>query len=150
MPYSTMEISQSRLLNIGHMTIYIYTLCIIQSLHCHLPLYRFTLIVLHAASDSCCLPFYRPFQNVWLRSYLWSLHFLHRGGSTAICIVTVSPRAAHQMNCLLVGSIRIRSHLAEVFKVLWFAGVAMERNMMTKEMGSPEEYIVSFKSKRNQ
>jgi len=54
------------------------------------------------------------------------------------------------MKRLLIGSNGIHSHLAQVYVEAWLAVVEKVRKMIMKEVGSPEEYIVSFKSKQNE
>jgi len=47
---------------------------------------------------------------------------------------------------LPIGWIRIRSDLADVDVYPSFTGVELQRKMITKKVGSPEDYIVSVMS----
>ena len=55
-----------------------------------------------------------------------------RAGHTGVSVTAVSQLVAHCMKPLLVGSIRICSHLAELFMQPYIAPVEPERMMITK------------------
>jgi len=103
----------------------------------------------------CCflfllLPVLRTFLNVCSESYFRWLQLRHCGGLTGVCVAAVTRQVAPCVKRLSFGSIRLQSHLEEVFREPWLAVVEMWGRWSRKEVGSAEDYIVSYKSKWNE
>ena len=71
-------------------------------------------------------------------------------GQTGVCIAAVSRREAPCWKRLSFGLIRLQSPLVEVFLEPWLAVVETWGRWSRKEVGSAEDYIVSYKSKWNE
>jgi len=149
MPWSTMEVSCCRQRYIGHAALYVPQLFVILLVDRRLHRYGLTHIRLHAASSSCCLWFYVVFSNVRPGSYIWWLQLQHRGEPTSVCVAAVSPGVAHRWKSLSFGSIPLQSQLVEVFLEPWPAVMEWWGRWSRREVGSPEDYIVSYESKWN-
>ena len=108
-----------------------------------------THIEFHIASNCCCFQSEGWHFNVHPASYYQWLHWQWHDGLTDICVVAVCQWVTHWMKFPPIGLIKIRSHLAGSFQLPLFIGVKYARMMITKEVGSPEECIVRFKSERN-
>jgi len=150
MPWSTTEVSCYRQRWIGHVALYIPQLCIILLVDRHLHRYGLTHIRSHAASYCCCFWIYVLFSNVHPGSYFRWLQLESRGELTGVCVAAVSHWVMHCLKRLSLGSIRLQSHLVEVFLEPWLAVVEWWGRWSRKEVGSPEDYIVSYKSKWNE
>jgi len=114
------------------------------------PVANTTHIRSHAASYSCWVWFHVSFTILCAGSDFWRLQLQDCGGLTCVCVDAVSQQVAHWMKCLLFSSIQIQSHLGEVFVELWLAVVERWGWWWQKEVGSPEEYTVIYKSKCNE
>ena len=131
----TIEVLHYGQRSIGHIALYLYPLYNIHLVDCQLLRYGYTNIQLHAASGSCCFRSYGRFLYVHHGSYFQWLHLQRCGGVTGVRIVAVCQRGTHWMKRPSMCSIRICSHLAELFLYPSFAGVELERKMMTKRSG---------------
>jgi len=134
---------------IGHLALYRPQLCIILLVHCGLHWYGLAHIRLHTASYTFCFQFQVLLFKVRAGSYSWWLQLQRRGQLTGVWITAVSHRVARCFKRLLFGSIRLRSHLVEVFLEPCLAVMEWWGRWSRKEVGSPEDYIVSYKSKWN-
>jgi len=94
--------------------------------------------------------FYLLFSNVHRGSYFRWLQLERRGSLTDVCGAAVSGWVAHCSKRLSFGSIWRQSDLVGVFLEPWLAVVEWWGRWSWKEVGSPEEYIVSYKSKWNE
>jgi hypothetical protein len=150
MPLSTMEVYPYGTGSIGHIALYVPQLCDIFIVGHRLNWYGLTHVRSHAASYSSCIQFYVPFENVCSGSYFQWLQLQHRTRLTGVCVAAVSRCVVHCIKRLSFGSIRLQSHLGEVFLGSWLAGVETWRRWSRKEVGSAEDYIVSYKSKWNE
>jgi len=133
-----------------HIALNIPQLCIILLVDRPLHQYGLTQIGLHAAAHSCGFRLYIHGLNVRPGSDFRWVQLQHRGELTGVCIAAVSHRVAHCLKRLSFGSIRLHSHLVEVFLEPSLAVVEWWGRWSRKEVGSPEEYIVSYKSKWNE
>jgi len=136
--------------SIGHAALYVPQLWVILFVALHLHRDGLTHIRMHAASYSCCVRFYLPCSNSRPGSYSRWLQLQHRGGLTGVCGAAVSHRVAHWLECLSFSSIRLQSHLVEVFLEPWLDVVERWGRWSPEEVGSPQDYIVSYKSKWNE
>jgi len=150
MPSSTMEVSHYGQRWIGHVDLYVPQLCIILLVDRRLHRDGSTRIWLHAASHSCWFRFDVLFSNVRPGSYFQWLQLQRRRELTGVCIAAVFYRVAHCLRCLSFGSIWLQSHLVEVFLEPWHAVVEWWRRWSRKEVGSPEDYTVSYNTKWNE
>jgi len=132
-----------------HVELYIPQLFVILFVDRRLDWYRLTHIRLHAASYTYCFQLYILFSNVRPVPYFCWLQLQCRGGLTGVFHSAVSHWVAHWSKRLLFGLTRLQSRLVEVFLEQWLAVVERGRRWSRKEVGSPEDYIVSFKSKWN-
>jgi hypothetical protein len=73
-----------------------------------------------------------------------------RGGLPGGCVAAVCCQVALCLKRLSFGMIRLQFHLGEVFLEPWLAVVEMWGRRSQKEVGSAEDYIVSYKSKWNE
>jgi len=150
MPWSTMEVSRSGQWWIGHEALYVPQLCVILLVDRRLHGYKLTHIRSHAASHLCWFQFYVLFSNARLGSYFWWLQLQCRGELTGVCVAAVAHWVAHCLKSLSLGSIRLQSHLVEVFLEPWLAIVEWWGRWSWKKVGSPEEDRVSYKSTWNE
>jgi len=104
----------------------------------------------HAASYSCCYWFHVLFLNVHPGSYFRCLQLQRQGGLSGVSVAAVPHRVAHCLKRLSFSSILIQAHLVEVFLEPWLAGVEWWGRCSRNKVGSPEDYIVSQKSKWNE
>ena len=135
---------------IGHVALYVPQLCVILLVGPRLCLYGLTHIPSHAAFYSCWFQFDVLFLNVHPGSYFWWLQLQHRGDLTGVCVAAVSTRVALCLKCLSFGSIRLQSHLVAVCLERWVAVVERWGGWSWSEVGSPEDYKGSYKSKWNE
>jgi len=149
MPWSPMEVSRYWQRWIGHVALYVPPLCIILLVDRRLHQSGLTYIRLHAASYSCCFRFYVLFWNVLPGSYFWRLQLQHHGELTAVCVAAVSHWVAHCLKRLSFGLIQLQSHLVEVYLEPWLAVVEWWGWWSRREVGCPEDSIVSYNSKWN-
>jgi hypothetical protein len=112
--------------------------------------YGLTHIPSHAPTDACFFPFFIPFLNVCPGIYFWLQQLYSFGGLTCVCITAVSHWVAHWLRRLSFGMIRPQKHLVEVFLEAWLPVVERSGGWSWKEVGSLEDYIVSYKSKCNE
>jgi hypothetical protein len=59
------------------------------------------------------------FLNVRPGSYCWWLQLQHRGGLTGVCVAAVARQVAHCVKRMMFSSIRLESHLEDVFQEPW-------------------------------
>ena len=145
-----MEVSYYRQRWIGHIALYVPQLCVILLVDDCLHRYGLTHVRSHPASYSCCFRFHVIFSNVRPWSHFRWLQLQLRAELTGVCVAAVSHWVAHCSKRLLFSSIRPQSHLVEVFLEPWLAVVEWWGRWSWKEVGSPEDYIVSYKSKWNE
>ena len=150
MPCSTMEDSHSGQKLICHVALYVPQLWVSLLVDCHLHWFGLTHIRSHASCYAWSFRFHVLLLNVGPGSYVRWLQLQHRGGPTGVCVSAVSYRVAHCSKRLSFGSIRLQSHLVEVFLEPRLAVVEWWGRWSRKEVGSPEDYIVSYKSKCNE
>jgi len=81
--------------------------------------------------------------------YFRRLQLQRRGELTGVCIAAASQWVAHCLKPLLFSSTLPQWPLVEVFLEPWLAVVEWWGRWSRKEVGSPEDYIVSHKSKWN-
>jgi len=87
----------------------------------------------------------------WVSLVIFSVAIIAESGElTVVCVATVSHWVGHCLKQLLFGSIRLQSHLVEVYLEPWLDVVEWWGRWLWKEGGSPEEDIVSYKSKWNE
>jgi len=99
-------------------------LCI-PAVHQRVSWWPFTLVWSYSHPIACCVIFLVfPVIRTFCQCQL-----------TGVSVVAVSQRVAHWMKHLSIGSIRIRSHLAEVLIELWYVVVGLERKIITKRIG---------------
>ena len=96
------------------------------------------------------LPVLRTFLNVRPGSWFRWLQLQRRSWLTGVCVAAESRQGAHCMKHLSFGSIQPQSHLEEVFREIWLAVVEVWGRWLRTEVGSAEDYIVSYKSKWNE
>jgi len=150
MPWSTLEVSRYGQWWIGHVALFVPQLCVILLVDRHLHQDGLTHIRSHGASYSCCLRFYLLFKSVGPGSYFQLLQLQRCGELSGVCVAAVSHLVAQCLKCLSFGSIRLQSHLVDVFLEPWPAVVEWWGRWSWKEVGSREDYIVSYKSKWNE
>jgi len=149
-PWSTMEVSCFGQRQIGHVALYLPQQCVILLVDRHLHRCGLTHIRSHAASDSCCVRISVPFSNVRPGSYFQWLQSHRHGEWIGICVAGVSHQGAHHFKRLSLCSIRLQSHLVEVFLEPLLAVVEWWGRWLRKEVGSPEDYTVCYKSRWNE
>jgi len=103
---------------------------------------------------ACCflfflLPVLGTVLNLHPGPYIRWLQLQRCSRLTGVCVATDSHRVAHWSKRLLFGSIRLQLHLVEVFLEPWLAVVERWGRLSWKEVESPDDYIVSYKSKWN-
>jgi len=135
MPVLKMEVFRYGQRWIAHIALYVYPLYVIWLINSCWPPYGYCHIQLHASSNSWCFQSYGWCMNVYPGSYVRWLYWQRRCGLYGVCVDAVCHRLTHLMKRQSICSIRIRFHLAEVIVSPWFAGVAMERKMITKWSG---------------
>ena len=145
-----MEVSRYRQRFISLLACYVPQLCITLSVDRRLHRCGLTHIASHASSYCCWFRFYLLFLIVHPGSYFLWQQLQHRGGLTCVCVAAVSHWVAHCVNHLSFSSIRLQSHLVEVFLEPSLAVVEWWRRWSRNEVGCPEEYIIRFKSKCNE
>jgi len=90
------------------------------------------------------------YSNVHPGSYFWWLQLQRRGEQAGVCIAAVSHWVAHCLKCLSFCLIRLQLHLVEVFLEPCLAVVECWGRWSRNGVGSPEDFIVSYKSKWNE
>ena len=153
MHWSTMEVSRYEPRWIGQVALYVPLLCVIMLLDLGLHYYGLSHIGSCAASycwSLVCFRFHVLFSNVHPGSYFWWIQLQRRGELTGVCVADMFYRVAHFLKSLLFGSIRLQSHLVEVFLESWLAVVEWWGRWWRKEVGNPEDYLVSYKSNWNE
>jgi len=135
MPWLTMEVFHCRQGWIGYVALYIHQLYIIFLLNSVLPQYGYTLIWVNVATYSCFFRICGRFWTVHPRWYFWRLNRYCRCGLNGVCIAAGSQQVAHWITHPSIGSIQIRSQLAEVHLQTWLPGVEKVRKMKTKRSG---------------
>jgi len=147
MPWLTIKVSHYGQRWIGHVALYVPQLCVKLLVDSHLLPDGLTHIESYAASYSCCFRFYVLFWNVCPGSYFRWLQLQSRSGITGVCVTAVFHWVAHCLKRLSFSSIRLQLHQVEVFLEPSLAVVEWWGRLSRKEVGSPEDYIVSYKSK---
>jgi len=142
-----MEVSHYGQRWIGYVALYVPQLRVILLVECRLHRYGLTHIRSHAASYSCCFRFYVVLSNVHPGSYFGWQQLERCGELTGVYVAAVSHWVAHCSKRLSFCSIRLQSHLVEVFLEPWLAVVEWWGRWSPKEVGSSKDYIVSYKSK---
>jgi len=150
MPWWTIEVSRYRQRWIGHIALHHPQWCVMLLVDRCLQWYWLTHIRPHAAAYSCCFRLYVLPLNVRPGSYCLLLQLQHRGELTGVCVAAVSHWVVHCLKCLSFGSIRLQSHLVEVFLEPWLTVVEWWGRWFQKEVATPEDYVVSYKSKWNE
>jgi len=104
---------------------------------------------------ACCLLFLQmPGLSIIFKFALWVLvsvlQMQRRAELPSVCVAGGSHWVAHWLKRLGFGSILLLSHLVEVYLEPWPAIVECRGRWSWNEVGSPEGYIVSYKSKWNE
>jgi hypothetical protein len=149
-PRSTREVCRYWKPSIHQRVLYLSSLCVIFLVDRHLYRYGLTHFWSHAASYSCFFRLDVPVLNVCPGSYFRWLQLQHRSGLTCVCVAAVFCRVAHFVKQLPFGSIGLQSHLVEVCLEPWLAVVETWGRWSQKEVGSAEDYNLSYKSKWNE
>jgi len=150
MPWSTMVVSRYGKRWIGHVALYVPQLCVTLFVDSLLPRNELTQICSHAVCDSSGFWYCVLFPNVCPGSYCRWLQLQRCSGLTGVCVAAVSCRVAHCLKRLSFGSIRLQSHQVDVFLEPSRAVAEWWGRWSRKEVGSPEDYIASYKSKWNE